>query len=199
MDMDMVRRKEPDAGQQAPAEKLPEPQPPPAGGLPPIAATPEPKPDIKTPLVSWSAPEYDFVPKSREWYWAVGIIVAALVIVAALIRNLLFGILTVLAGFTIALYGARRPKIVKFAVTARGVQIGEKLHSYESLESFWIRYDPPHTKELDIISKKLTSPRITIPLGDADPIEIRNILIKTLKETETEESLAEGIGRYLGF
>src|SRR3989344_4174032 len=77
---------------------------------------PEPRADIGTPLVAWLAPEYDFIPKSHQWYWVVGIMTAALVVVAALIRNLLFGILTVLAGFTIALYGARRPKIVRFAI-----------------------------------------------------------------------------------
>ncbi|MBI1957130.1 MAG: hypothetical protein HYS44_01590 [Candidatus Niyogibacteria bacterium] len=197
--MDMVQREPQNA------EPTPSPQPPPrlAGplgtlGVPP-APTTEPKPDIKTPLVSWSAPEYDYIPKSREWYWAVGILAMALVIVSALIHNFLFGILVVLAGFTVALYGARRPKIVRFTISARGVEIGEKLHSYESLESFWIRYDPPRVKELDIVSKKLTSPRITIPLGDADPNAIRAILAKTLKESETEESFAESIGRLLGF
>lgn len=193
--MDIIRR------------ELPSTQPPPSA--PPSPPTPiiksktppipEPRPGIEAPLIRWSASEYDFIPKSREWYWAIGILVVGLIIVAGLIHNLLFGILVVLAGFTIALYSARRPRIIAFAITARGVEIGNTLHPYESLESFWIRYNPPQIKELDIISKKMTSPRITIPLGDADPTEIRNILVKTLKEIETNESLAESIGRYLGF
>lgn len=195
---DIVRRETPNTAPQPPEKPILSPQPalPPAPVADPSANR---RTDIGAPLVSWSAPEYDYAPKSREWYWVVGIIATALVIVSALLRNLLFGILTVLAGFTVALYGARKPKIMRFAITARGVEIGSKLHPYESLASFWLRYEPPHIKELDIISKKLSAPRMTLPLGDANPNEIRAILMRTLKEVETEESFAESIGRFLGF
>ncbi|MCH7883114.1 hypothetical protein IIA95_01720 [Patescibacteria group bacterium] len=159
----------------------------------------EPEMVRRPPLLSWSAPEYEYTAKSREWYWVVGILATAFVVVAILIGNFLFAIFIILTGFTIALYGARRPKVVAFALTHRGIQIADRLYPYDTLKSFWIRYDPPRKKEIDITSKKIIMPRLTIPLADTDPNEARNILIRSLKEEETEESLSEAIAKYLGF
>ena len=149
--------------------------------------------------VSWSAPEYEHIPKSNEWYWILGILTVALAIAALLLKNILFASFIVLAGFTAALYGTKKPKVVKFVVGARGAQIDDKIYPYENLKSFWIKYDPPQKKELEIISKKLFMPRLILPLEDADPNEVRAILIRALKEEETKDSLSEIIAERLGF
>lgn len=154
---------------------------------------------MKNVLLSWSALEYDYITKSSQWYWAVGILTLALVTVAVLIQSFLFAIFIVLTGFTIALYGAKRPRIIDFSLTHRGIQIAERLYLYDTLKSFWIHYDPPRKKEIDIISKKMLMPHITIPLGSTDPNKARAILVRTLKEEESQESLSEIIAKYLGF
>ncbi|MEK7596396.1 MAG: hypothetical protein AAB564_02530 [Patescibacteria group bacterium] len=150
-------------------------------------------------IFSWQAPEYDLTPKSIDWYWAMGIVAAALFITAILFKNFLFAVIVVLGAFSIALYSTRKPEIAEFAVTPRGVQIGKRLFFYEDLESFWIHYDPPHKKEIGLISKKTFMPRFVLPLGDADPNEARKHLIKFLKEERHEESLNETISKFLGF
>ncbi|MEK7599394.1 MAG: hypothetical protein AAB474_03030 [Patescibacteria group bacterium] len=150
-------------------------------------------------LISWSAPEYDYRTKSKEWYWAIGILSAALVIMAVLMKNFLFAIFIVLAGFTTALYGAKRPAIAKFTVSGSGIQIADRFYPYESLKSFWINYDPPQKKEISVISKKMFMPRLTLPIGETDPNELQKILARTLKEEKIEESLSEIIAGYLGF
>lgn len=149
--------------------------------------------------VSWSASEYEHAPKSNEWYWTLGILTIALAIAALLLKNLLFASFILLAGFTIALYGTKRPRTIKFSVGAKGVQIDDKIYSYEVLKSFWIKYEPPQKKDLEIISKKIFMPRLILPLNDADPNEIRAILIRALKEEEAKESLADIIAERLGF
>ncbi len=165
IDMDIV------SGPVAPTPAIP-PPPEEKRAVPPSADG-----GLKT-TVSWWADEYPYVPKSGQWYWAVGIFTLTFLVVSVLIHNFLFAILMVLAGFTVALYGARRPRTTRFSVSARGVEIGSRLYPYELLESFWVR-DDPHAKELDIVSKKILVPRITIPLGDADPAEVREILLPT--------------------
>jgi hypothetical protein len=152
-----------------------------------------------TPLISWKAPEYIYIPKSADWFWAVGILTLAFLAVAIIMANLLFGIFLIIAGFTIALYGARKPRIVSFSVNARGIQVGRRLYPYEDLESFWIYYEPDHPKELNLESKKLFMPSLGLPLGNADPNELRQFLIKFLPEKRHEPSLTEAIARYLGF
>ena len=149
--------------------------------------------------IFWSAQEYEQPKKSSDWFWGLGILTLALAIASLLLKNLLFAIFIVLAGFAAALYGARKPRTIKFSVTARGIQIADRFYPYESLRSFWLRYDPPRKKELEIISKKLFMPRFVLPLGDADPNEVRSVLERVLKEEEVEESLAEIVAERLGF
>jgi len=149
--------------------------------------------------ISWSAMEYEHDRKSNEWYWSLGVITLALATAALLLKNILFASFIVLAGFTIALYGVKKPGVVKFSANGRGIKIGDRFYPYEFLKSFWIRYEPPQKKELEIISKKIFMPRLTLPLGDADPNEVRAILNRVLKEEEVKESLSEIIAGRLGF
>ena len=90
-------------------------------------------------MMSWKALEYEHVVKSKDWYWAVAILTAALMIVVILLKNFLFASFIMLAGFVIALYGAKRPRVVKFSINAGGLQIADKLYPYDSLKSLWIR------------------------------------------------------------
>lgn len=150
-------------------------------------------------LTSWEAEEYPYHEKTPDWYWAVGIVTLGFFIVAVILKNLLFALLILVGGFTFAMYGARRPKTVSFAITSRGVKIANTLYPYDALQSFWLNYDPPQVKELYIISKKVLLPQLSIPLGRADPNEIREHLLKFLEEREIQESLMDTIARFFRF
>lgn len=149
--------------------------------------------------IEWKAPEYEYIKKSPDWFWAVGIITIALLVSAFFLKSFLFGFLVLLAGFSIALYGAKKPSIVSFSIGPRGVKIGEMLYEYGNLKKFWVNYDPPQKKELLLESKKTLMPHITIPLADENPEEIRNYLVKFLKEEKIEESLIMTIAKLLKF
>ncbi|MDP3784660.1 MAG: hypothetical protein Q8R12_01115, partial [bacterium] len=73
------------------------------------------------------------------------------------------------------------------------------LYPYDDLKSFWLNYDPPHVKELYVISKKVLLPQLSIPLGQTDPNQIREHLLKFLEEREIQESLADAIARFFRF
>lgn len=149
--------------------------------------------------ISWSVAEYEKTTKRKEWFWVLGILTLALVLAALLLKNILFASFILLAGFTLALYAVKKPRIINYSISGRGIKIGENLYLYESLKSFWIRYDPPRKKELEIITKKIVFPRLVLPLGDADPNEIRSILTQILKEEEVPESVTEIISERIGF
>lgn len=150
--------------------------------------------------IEWSAPEHEYFNKTANWYWAVAIITLALSFSAIyFFNNIILGVLFLLIGFTVSLYGAKKPRIVKFSLTYQGLNIGAKFYPYEHLKSFWLDYDPPRRKELIIISKKLFMPKIVIPIADEDPNKIREFLIEVLKEEYQEPSLTEELARYLKF
>ena len=149
--------------------------------------------------IKWLAPEYEFHEKTPEWYWALGIITAAIVLAAVVLHNFLFAVFAVLAGFSVGLYGARRPRLVSHEINSGGVSFGNRNFNYENIDHFWINYNPPLKKELILESKKTFSTHTAILLGDADPEQIRRYLLQYLKEKKIEESLVAVIARALKF
>jgi len=138
--------------------------------------------------IRWSAAEYEFHEKTPEWYWA-----------AVVLHNFLFAVFAVLAGFSVGLYGARRPRLVSHEINSGGVSFGNRNFNYENIDHFWINYNPPLKKELILESKKTFSTHTAILLGDADPEQIRRYLLQYLKEKKIEESLVAVIARVLKF
>jgi hypothetical protein len=182
----------------APALNIPKP------AASPVAATPRTEPtETKSQLLNkifeWEAREFEKIPKTKEWFWAGGILSAAFLTVAIIQKNLLFAIVIVLASFVVYLYALKEPRVVSFAITSRGVKIGNRLYEFDDLESFWIFYEPPRIKELSIESKKTLMPRLEAPLGDADPVKLREALIRFLPEKKHEEDIASIIARRIGF
>jgi len=149
--------------------------------------------------IRWNAAEYEFHEKTPEWYWTLGIITAALVLAAVILRNFLFAVFAVLAGFSVGLHGSRRPRTIIHEINSGGVSFGNRNLNYEDIGHFWINYNPPIKKELILESKKTFSTHTVILLGDADPEQIRRYLLQYLKEKKIEESLVAVIARALKF
>ena len=150
-------------------------------------------------LLSWEAEEYAHHDKGKDWFWSVGIVSIGFFALALILQNYLFAIMILIGGFAVALHGSKKPKTVHFAIISRGVAVDNTLYPYDNLKYFWINYDPPHIRDLYLISSKTFQLQITIPLGNADPNEIREHLIKFLEEKEIEESLFDSIARFFRF
>jgi len=97
--------------------------------------------------------------------------------------------------FSIVTYTLKKPREVRISITPRGVNTGYTLYEFDNLKSFWIFYDPPEVKELSLRSKKILMPYVKIPLGDKNPVKIREMLIQYLPEKKQEESLIESLAR----
>lgn len=149
--------------------------------------------------IKWEALEYEYIPKSNNWFWSIVIIVIGISFASILLGNMLFAIFVVIAGLAIILFGARKPREISFSLSAKGLQIEKRLFPYENLRSFWIHYDPPKQKLLTVELKKLLIPAISIQLGDTDPNAVREYLLKFLKEERREEPLVATITRLLRF
>jgi len=74
------------------------------------------------------------------------------------------------------------PLEIDISIMEAGVQIGEKFYKYKDIGNFFIIYEPPTTSNLYIQMKTRLSPRLNIPLGDQNPIKIRDILINFISE-----------------
>lgn len=148
-------------------------------------------------FIEWRAPEFIAHEHTQRWYlaWLLGALAA--ITVAVIFKNFLFALFILLAAIALLLQSQRNPRVITYAITARGVLVGERLYKFEDLESFWVMYEPPHTKELLIASKLWLSPQFSMPIHDANPVRIREILIQFLPEKEQKPSLIDWLIRIL--
>jgi hypothetical protein len=57
--------------------------------------------------LSWSAPEYEEKERSRDWFWALGIIVATSSIAAIIFNDYFFAVLLILSGILLGFFAVK--------------------------------------------------------------------------------------------
>jgi hypothetical protein len=149
--------------------------------------------------ITWEAPEHHHVEKGNDWFFALAIIVVALVIVAVVLNNVLIALLIGLAGGALAVAAAKRPSIIPYAVTVRGVKVDNELHPYGELDSYHIDEEDPRGPQLLLKSEKKLMPLIVMPIPVAYIDEIEDILMERLPEEHLEEPLLIKILELFGF
>jgi len=152
----------------------------------------------RTPI-EWEAYEYTHTEKDRDWYWALGLIAIAGAVAALLFNNVLFAVLIIAASFALALFASRKPDLVSFAITQRGVRIDDKLYPFQALESFSIDEESSHPPKLILESNKTFAPHLVIPLEGVDIDEVHDFLLDFLLEGEHIDPLSHRLMEYLGF
>lgn len=149
--------------------------------------------------LQWSAPEFNYYSKGRNWIIVSGVVAVVLLLPAIWTANFLFCLLIVLSYFSLMAYAFKKPRQIEIAITPRGVKTAGNFYQFDALKSFWIFYEPPELKEISLLSKKLTSSHIRIPLGEQNPVEARSVLIRYIPEKKQEESLIDILARNVGF
>ncbi|MCA9362486.1 hypothetical protein KC906_03850 [Candidatus Kaiserbacteria bacterium] len=149
--------------------------------------------------VTWEAPEHHHVEKGNDWFFALAIIIVALVIVAILLSDTLSALLIGLAGTALAISAAKRPSIISFAVTVRGVKVDDDIYPFATLKSYAIDEESPTGPQLLIKSARKIMPLIVIPIPAEHIDEIESILKEKLAEEDLEEPLFMKILELFGF
>jgi len=148
-------------------------------------------------IFSWEARQFENVPRHRGWYAVFFIILVVLLAYGLFSDNFLLGIIVILVGLLFYLFEKRESQVFKFAITTEGVRAHNNLYEFPSLEDFWIFYEPAGRKELSLKSSKRFIPYIHLPLGDANPLEIREVLLPFIPEIEHEESIVDSLERFI--
>jgi|SRR3989344_7197266 len=148
--------------------------------------------------ISWGALEYVYKEKTREWFWAFGIIVLSITAASIILDNYLFAVLVILSAFIIIMFSFRRPNLVDFELNRSGVVIEKNLFPYASLDSFWVEENDARKKIL-IKSKKIMMPLIVIPLEENDPNAVRDFLKQFISEVEHHEPATQKLMEHFGF
>ncbi len=144
-------------------------------------------------ILAWDAPEYYHWERGSDWFWSFGIIVASVAVLGVLFSNVLFAIFILIAGALAGYYAARKPDVIHCELQPLGILAGTVFHPYDSLKSFWIDDNHPHTK-LVLTSKKMFSPHIVIAVDDTThPLDLSNYLVRFLPQIKGEETFLHKI------
>ena len=150
--------------------------------------------------IEWEEFEYQYYQKDQSWYWWVGGVGLAAVVLSMIFGSILFAILLLLSAVVIMLYGARHPELIPFVLHPHGVQVYKKLYPYQHLKSFWVLDIPERPRKIIITSEKVFLPHLVLPLHrDIETEQVREFLGRYLPEEHTEESLADILSDYFGF
>jgi len=150
-------------------------------------------------LKSWEAEEFSYYEKSRSWFLIGGIFFFLVVGYFTFVKELITAATFLLLGITVYLFSLKKPRVITCNITYQAILVDNVTYPFTDLESFWIFYEPPDFKVISLKHKKPYLPHIHIPLGDADPMEVRKILVELLTETEQEEAFSDRMARYLRF
>ena len=137
-------------------------------------------------IISWKTPEYFPRERNSDWFWAVGIIAAAIIFTSILLNNLILAIFFVIATLTIFIYAKRQPEIITIEIGDDGVRAGKNMYPYGAIKAFWIK-GGEFSPMLLLKSGSILNPLIVIPLAKANPEQIREALNPYLTEEEIEE------------
>lgn len=150
-------------------------------------------------ILRWEAPEYEYVHKTTDWYWAVWIIAISVAVAAVIYNNFFLSIFALIAAATLTMLSTKKPEIIDHEINTHGVRIGSKLFPHNTLESYWIEEYEDRPPKLLIKSKKKFMTLIVIPLGSVEPGYVMQALDPHIPEVEIHESIYQRFMEYVGF
>ncbi len=154
--------------------------------------------------IDWSALEYEEKERSKDWFWALGIIVVTSSIASIIFGNYFFAALLVLSGVLLGFFSVKKPDMVPYELNMRGLKIRNRLYVYENIKSFWVQVDTSGEGKLKPIlfikTERLFMPIISIPIESNMARSIRSIMLsKNVIEEEMKEHPSLSIMESLGF
>jgi hypothetical protein len=174
---------------------------------PPVQAEPqsEPEPEIideeiqaeKADTISWLT-SLHHVPKKEGTLYIGGCLFGAAILIAFFWHDLLFTTLLTLAGIILIAKSRNSHRPSQIDIDKAGISIDDQKYYYHEVKSFWLDYDPPHTRVLSIEFKKAHQMPLRIPLENTNPLEIRALMIEFIPEKEHERPMLDHFIRRLG-
>ncbi len=148
-------------------------------------------------LVRWRGPDFEHYPHSKKWYTGVSITIALIVLYALWTDSIIMAIVFVLIWIVGYLQLSRPPKVIDFAVTYDGILVGDEIYDFDEIKSFWIFYEPPHTRIISLHVKGYLRPYLHIPLHQVDPVIVHEKLVEFIPEEKQEQNLVDILERLL--
>jgi hypothetical protein len=153
-----------------------------------------------TIIYSWQTSEFQFAEKKKNWYWILGIIAFAIIIIAIMVSNYLLAVLIAIGTILIVKQSRQQPLDLDIEISEQGINIHDTMHTYESIRSFWIKEKKDGEVILILLTSQAITPLISVVIApEIDPLEVRDYLAEIIPEEELRQSYTEQIIKKIGF
>ena len=147
-------------------------------------------------VINLQAEEYIARDKNASWYVILAVVTAALAAIAAVTQQWSFLALVIVAAFALVIYSLRKPRIIHYSLTDKGISEGNKLHEFEKFKSFGVLIEDGHCS-IVLTPKERFAPRETIYFQEAQGEEIVDAFGAKLKMEEVKLDVLDKIVRFL--
>jgi len=147
---------------------------------------------------NWEAQEHEVFEKSKNWYLVAALILVAIIAYSVYTNSPVMSITFILIGVVGYIFLNKEPRILKFGIIEEGMVAGKEIYPFENINSFWIFYEPDNLKVVSLKMKSKLVPIVHIPIGDEDPVMIREMLLEYIPEEKQELSVADRLERIFG-
>lgn len=151
-------------------------------------------------FASWRIRENENHKKDKKWFVWAGAIFASLLAFSFYTANFSFAAILIIAAIIILAKNNQDDNIINVQLSHKGVKVGRKFYDLDRLKNFSIIYKPDQEEKALIFEfKNFLHPEMIIPLEDANPLPIRENLLKYLDEDldKDDTPLSEDLNRLL--
>lgn len=169
------------------------PQPASGGGIPEAAGV-----DTgNRAIFSWETPEYIHHEKDKRWFMIAGAVVLLFVLIGIFTGSASMAIAFILLGGVYYITQQQKPRNVNVIISEMGVHFGPRFYPYNTIQSFWILYNPPHLTTLNLRLNKGLVKIISIELTQGiSPGDLRDYLLTQVPEQAgKEEGFVDALAR----
>lgn len=144
--------------------------------------------DFGQVLMSWTFPEYQLYQRGNPWYVGMIIIIGLLLFYSYKTSNVLFAVIIIMSAVFLTMHRRSEPRSMEIKIAEGGLILNNNFYEYNNFRNFAIIYRPTEIKNLYLEFKGSLRPRLTIPLEEQNPNQLRELLLEHLTEDLEREN-----------
>jgi len=159
------------------------------------------RPDNDQPehIVAWTASEFIAHQKDSRWYMAViGITIVLAAAVRLLTHDNISTVMVVILGIVFCVAGARKPRMLSYAISEDGIEAGERFYPFADFKSFSVVHDGPFSS-IELMPVKRFMPMTSIYCSPETEDEAIDLLAEFVPYEERDHSLIDVFARRIRF
>lgn len=138
-------------------------------------------------IISWLAPEFIRYERGKIWKVLAVAAVLAAAVLGVLYNAWTFSLAVVIFAIVYYLLNREHPKDIQISLSNVGIKAGKRRYPFGKIKSFWIIYDPPFAKTLNIRVEGDFVSDITLQLNEQSPADVREFLMEKIPEQEGQQ------------